>query len=314
MESRTKIEKLLIIISYITLYIVWGSTYFFIKISVETIPPLYVLSIRFFFGGILLLLIVFFFYKVRELPSIKELFNAILLGSLLLIGGNGLVTIAEKKIDSYLAALILSSVPLMVAVFNWILYRKKNTLLEFLGIILGIIGVGFLVYNGNSFITSFSPAIILVILALCSWSFATSLGHSLKVHKNNLVNSGMQMLWVGIATFLMMSFFKPSFFNIVASVSTRSFIAVTYLAIIGSFAFAAYAYLIKHEPAMRLVTYAFVNPIIAVFLGLVLGNEKPVKFLIIGLPLILFGLFLMIYGNKVVLLMKTTFKNDKQEK
>jgi drug/metabolite transporter (DMT)-like permease len=307
-KNRTKKETFLIIFCYLTIYIVWGSTYFFIKIAVETVPPFYVVGLRFFLGGILLLLIAFLFRGFRKIPSLKQIISSVFLGTFLLIGGNGFITLAEKKVDSYLAALIISSTPIMVAFFDWLFLKKRISLAGFIGIIFGLLGVSFLVYNGHSIKTSLTPETFMLLAGLSCWAFATSLGHKIKVHDDSLVNSGIQMLWVGIICIIVMSFFKPPLLNIIPHITLRSSLSLWYLAIIGSLAFAAYNYLIQHEPAIRIVSYAFVNPLVAVLLGFLLGNEKPVTFILIGIPLILLGLIFMLYGRIIFSFIKLKIK------
>lgn len=292
-------NTLLILISYLTIYIVWGSTYFFIKMAVETIPPIYVIGFRWLVGGVLILAFAFFTGRIKRCPNLSQIGTAALLGVLLLLLGNGLISIAERKVDSYLVALVLALSPITIAFFDWILFKKRLSVMNMAGIILGIVGVGLLLYDGKSLTSSFTPDLILVLGGLLSWSFATSLGHRLKVYPDNLTNSGIQMLIVGGICILGMIFGGPSLIKIAPEFSVSSLLGVCYLAIVGSLAFCAYTYLIANEPAIRIASYAFVNPLIATFLGLAIAKETPVPFLFYGFPLILIALFLMIYGEAI---------------
>lgn len=290
----------LVLISYLTIYIVWGSTYFFIKMAVETIPPFYVIGIRWLVGGVLILGFALLTGRFKRLPTLGEVGSATLLGVLLLLAGNGLLSVAERKVDSYLVALVLALTPIIIAIFDWLLFKKRLSVMNMLGIIVGISGVALLLYNGKSITSSFTPDLFLVICGLTSWSFATSLGHKINVYPDTLVNSGIQMLIVGVGCMLAMVFSEPSFGEMMPQFSIPSWTGVWYLAIIGSLAFCAYTYLIANEPAIRISSYAFINPLIATFLGLVVGKENPVPFLFYAFPLILLGLFLMIYGEVAV--------------
>ncbi|HEX7511408.1 MAG TPA: EamA family transporter, partial [Chitinivibrionales bacterium] len=136
--------------------------------------------------------------KLKKLPKIKEILSALFLGTLLLLLGNGLVSVGERSVESYLAALVISSTPLAVAFFNRLFFREKLPLVRLLGILCGISGVGVILYNGTNLKTSLSAGIGLVLAGLCCWSLATSVGHRLPVHRNNLVNSGLQMFLAGI--------------------------------------------------------------------------------------------------------------------
>ncbi len=290
-------KKWIIILCYLTVYIVWGSTYLFIRVAVTTIPPFYVVGLRFFGGGVFFLLLALASRRLKRLPTFKEFCCSFFLGFFLLLGGNGLVTVAEKNVDSYLVALILATTPVVVAFFDWLLIGKKISFSGIIGIFLGFGGVCTLLYNGSSFSMSFTPDILLVIGGLVSWAFATSLGHKLKVFPDIFVNTGIQMFSIGLICLLTLMLGKPSIQQLYPSFSLSSILGLLYLMIIGSAAFCAYNYLIHNEPAIRVVSYAFVNPIIATLLGVVVAKEKIVPFLFPGIILILCGLFIMLYGN-----------------
>ena len=187
-----------------------------------------------------------------------------------------------------------------VALFDLLLFRKKLSVVGWTGIILGIGGVFVLLYDGASFPVGFSPEIFLLIGGFASWAFATSLGHRLRVYPDVFVNSGIQMTFVGGVCLLLLQFTRPLSLHLVSSFSMLSAGALLYLAVIGSAAFAAYNYLIRNEPAMRVVSYAFVNPVIALFLGIVVAGEMPKPFLLPGVVCILLGLFAMLYGDAMV--------------
>jgi drug/metabolite transporter (DMT)-like permease len=284
----------------ISVYLVWGGTYLFIRLAVQTIPPFHVVGIRFLTGGILFLLFTLMTGRIKRRPTGREIVASVFLGTFLLIGGNGLVTLAEKKVDSHLAALIISSTPLGVALFDRLFFGKKLSGIGWVGILSGLGGVFLLLFNGPSFEVHFSPEILLVFGALASWSFATSLGHRLPVYPDVLVNSGIQMTFVGGACLALAQLLRPVTPDDIASVSALSVVGLLYLAIVGSAAFAAYNFLIKNEQAIRVVSYAFVNPVIALFLGIAVAGETPKPLLLPGVFLILLGLFSMLYGDVVV--------------
>ncbi len=293
-------DRSLILLSYITIYVVWGSTYFFIKMAVKSIPPLGVVGIRFLIGGFFFLLIAILTRRLSPPPTIKQVGASILLGSLLLLGGNGLISYAERQVDSYLVALIIASTPLVVAIFDRVLLQKRITSVRIIGIILGEIGVALLVYNGKSFITSLNPEIAMVILAILLWALATTLGHKFNVYSDNLVNSGIQMLFAGIVALSASLVLGELSVNSPREITISSLLGLVYLTVIGSLAFSAYTYLLIHEPASRIVSYSLVNPVIAVILGFFLGNETPVPYFAIGLPLILAGLLALLYGETLL--------------
>jgi len=292
-------NAVLIVVCYVTVYLAWGGTYFFIRQSVSTIPPFYVIGVRWSVGGVLLLGVAAATGRLKRLLSLRDILAAVLLGSLLLIGGNGLITVGEQRVDSYIAALLASSTPILVALLDRFVLAKKLSLMRSLGIITGFSGVALLLFNGTSIASSLNLWVLVTICGVCFWSLATSLGHRFLEARDNLVSSAIQMAFVGIVCLIGSVLFSTSPSQVIANMSTRSLIGVAYLAIVGSIAFAAYTYLIGHEPTERVVSYAFVNPVIAVMLGLFFGGETATPFLWAGLPLILLGLAFTFYGNRL---------------
>jgi drug/metabolite transporter (DMT)-like permease len=294
----------LVIASYATIYLVWGSTYFFIRQSVLTIPPMWVLAIRWLIGGALLLGFAGVRGLLRPLPSARSVLSSVVLGTLLILGGNGLITIAERRVDSYVAALLASSTPIIVAVIDSALLRKSLTLARVLGVVLGFAGVGVLLYNGQSLASSLSPPVLIGLAGILSWGLATSLGHRFPVSGDNTVNSGIQMLFVGLVSLGVCVVIGPPPTAVLAGASAMSLVSVLYLGVLGSLAFSAYTYLIQAEPAERVVSYALVNPIIALFLGLVLGGETATPYLALGVAVVLVGLAFMLYGERLLAWMR----------
>lgn len=290
-------QKILIVLCYLTLYVVWGSTYFFIKMSVETIPPLYVLGLRFTGGSMLLFGLALLARRLRARPTTRQILASIFLGSLLLLGGNGLITVAEQTVDSYITALIIAATPMIVAAFDWILLGKRISPVRLGGITVGMLGVALLLYSGDAPRAGLSPQILMVIGGVGCWGLATSLGHRMQTYPDPLVNSGIQMFFVGLVSLVAVSFLYPPLPQILPEVSLRSGLALLYLAVVGSLAFGAFTYLIAHEPAIRVSSYSLVNPVFATLLGLLVGDETPVPLLAVGLPLVLLGVALMLYGE-----------------
>lgn len=293
-------RSLFLVLCYLTVYLAWGGTYFFIRQSVATIPPFYVIGARWLVGGLLLGGVAAAGGRLRRLPTVRQLASALLLGSLLLIGGNGFITASEIHIDSYLAALIAASAPILVAIFDRFVEGARLSSVRLLAVGIGVVGVALLVYNGHSIGSSLSPWVLMAMAGIICWSLATSLAHRFLADGDNLVSSSIQMLFVGIICLGGSLLFPPSPGTVIAAASLSSIIGMLYLAIVGSLAFAAYTYLMANEPAERVVSYALVNPLIAVFLGLFFGGETPTPFLWIGFPLILVGLAVMLYGERLV--------------
>jgi drug/metabolite transporter (DMT)-like permease len=197
-----------------------------------------------------------------------------------------------------------SSTPITVALFDGLLLRKRVTLLRVLGVAGGFAGIAFLLYDGRSLATSLNPSVALGLVGVLSWGFATSLGHRFPVHGDNAVNSGIQMLFVGLVCVggSLLLDAPPS--AVLSAISPASLIAVAYLGLLGSIAFSAYTYLVSWEPAERVVSYAFVNPLIALLIGIGIGGEAPTPFLPLGVALAIAGLGLTLYGERAISLIK----------
>lgn len=291
--SKGMLPKL---IAYATLYLVWGSTYFAIKETVKTLHPSLVVGIRFSLGGLLLLALGAALGRWRRAPTLPEWRTTLLLSVLLLLFGNGLVTWAEVKMDSYLAALIIASTPLMVAVFNRVLLKIKVSAAGLFGIVIGMLGVALVVYDGRGFATSLTASTWLVVLAVASWALGTSLGKVLPTYPDVVISAGLQSVLGGLWGLAAYTLLLHGTWPDLTTVAPASWFSLLYLIVPGSLAFVAFGYLVQHEPTSRVVSYALVNPAIAVLIGLFMG-EKAMPLLWAGLPLILAGVFLMLYGD-----------------
>ena len=289
-------DTLKTVVAYLAVYFVWGSTYFFIKMALESFPPYPIVGLRFTAGGILLLAIGFASGKGRRL-SLPSILSAMLLGALLLLGANGLVTIAEQRVDSYVVALVMSIVPLSVAAFDRFLFGKTITWMRLAGILIGFCGVAFLLYDGRSLGGSLGSHTMMVLAAMLLWSFGTSLAHRLPLPPDSRINSGIQMLFAGLVSIAIALLNGHTPATVFATVSLRSLLGLAYLGVVGSLAIMAYAYLLVHEPSIRIVSYALVNPGIAVLLGFLFAGETASPYLAVGLPMILIGLAIMLYGE-----------------
>ncbi len=291
-----------LLLAYATVYIVWGSTYYFIKVAVTTIDPLYVVGFRFFLGGIGLIaysIIVNVKGLKSILPNKFRIVNAAIIGFALIVGGNGLVTVSELKVDSYIAALVISMVPIIVLIFDKLILGKKILPVTLVGALVGIVGTGLLFYRGNKIVPDVDIYILLLFLAVISWAFGTTLSKKLPLPSDVILNTGIQSATAGILSIVFCNFSHPLADVSWKSISTESWGALAFLTTLGSIAFCAYSYLLKHQPNDRVVTYSFVNPIIAVFIGIVIGKEPPVPFLMPSIGLILTGLLLLFYGEKI---------------
>ena len=288
----------LILLCYAAIYLIWGSTYLFIAYAVETIPVLWILVIRFLFSGLVFITVPLALGQVKRMPAKQEIFSACFLGFFLLILGTGVVTYAEKTVDSYVAALIIATVPLIVAFFNRIFFKQPLSWIKILGMVIGFSGVALLLYNGADVFSGLRLGNFLILFAIFAWGFGTSYSKKLKFHPNVLFSTGIEMLAAGIIAGLAAVLTTDDISTVFADASPLSWFSLAYLSLIGGTALAAYSYLLKHEPTQRVTSYSLVNPVIATVLGIVIRKETPQPLLFFGMPLILAGLFLMLYVRK----------------
>ncbi|MCX7024783.1 MAG: EamA family transporter [Spirochaetes bacterium] len=286
-----------ILVSYFAIYTIWGSTYLAIRWSVESLPPFYVVGIRFFLSGLVFLLVSVASGKLKRFPSVKELLSAAFLAVFLLLCGNGFVSVGETSVDSYIAAIIISSTPFCVAFFNRVIFKEKLSATRLAGMALGLAGVAALMYDGRAARFTLSYGMLFIVVGFLSWGFGTSMSRALAVHPDNFVNSGLEWTMAGAAALVVSQFIYAPLPEVLPPVTPRSWWGLLYLTTVGASALAAYNYLLKNEPSSRIVSYAIVNPLIAVLLGILLAGEKPVPLLAVGMPVIIAGLVLMLYGD-----------------
>lgn len=263
------------ILAFTAVYIVWGSTYLAIRFAIETLPGFLMAGWRFLMAGSILYL--WARWRGAPRPELRYWKPAFIVGGLLLLGGNGSVVWAEQFIPSGLAALLVGTEPLWIAILLWMWpggERPKR--LVVVGLILGFCGTAFLAApeKGVEGGPVFYLAIGAMFFACLTWA-----GGSLYARRADMVSSpamatAMQML-AGGALLMLTSVLlgEPQSFD-VRAVSTSSWLALAYLTVFGSLvAFSAYSWLLRNTAPTLVSTYAYVNPVVAVFLGWLLVDE-----------------------------------------
>lgn len=294
-----------ILIAFAIVYVVWGSTYLGIRVAVETIPPFMLSATRSFVAGILL----FAFARWRgrgqrrPLPSRQEWTAAVLMGFLMFVMGNALLSWAETRIDSGLAALVVGAIPLWVVILErfkpWE-GRKEVTLQKGLGVAVGLAGLGLLVWPGASTggVRMDPLAIGLLMIGSMGWAVGTVIAPVLKQAKDKMENAAMSMLTGGVMV-LAIALIRGERL-VLGDVSARSWVSWVYLVIFGSMiAYSAYVWLVAHVEAGKIATYALVNPIVAVFLGWLLVGEQVTARMLIATVIIIAGLTLTLFGREM---------------
>ena len=272
-----------ILAAFAAIYLIWGSTYLAIRFAVETLPPFLMLATRFGVAGVLL----FGWLRLRgmPMPRPREWVGSAVVGALLLVGGTGAVAWAEQWIPSGLAALIVTIVPVWMVLLDWLRPGgRKPTRPVVAGLILGFAGVALLigpVELGGGGRMQYLGALV-VVFGTISWATGSVLGSRFPHPSAPRMAAALQMMMGGLLLLVLGSVLgewsrlDPSY------VSTRSAASLAYLIVFGSIiAFAAYVYLLKVSTPARVGSYAYVNPIVAVFLGWALADE-PVTLRVLG--------------------------------
>lgn len=287
-------------IALLALYIVWGSTYLAIRFAVETIPPFFHAGVRFLVSGIIL--VVWQRGAGQAMPTLKQWISLAIIGCLLLLGGNGLVSWAEQTIPSGVAALVIGSIPLFLVVAEAIRPGGvKPNWQAIIGLLVGFAGIFILIgpaeISGST--TKLDSFGIIALLAACLfWAIGSVYSKHAELPKSTLMSTGGQMLMGSIGLFAVslatgeLNGWDPS------GVTTKSLLGLVYLIFIGSLiGFVSYGWLLQNAPISLVSTYAYVNPIVAVFLGNLFASE-PLEPRIWLAAAIIVGSVIFINGNR----------------
>jgi drug/metabolite transporter (DMT)-like permease len=266
----------LVLVAFAAVYVIWGSTYLAIRVGVESFPPLLLAGSRHLVFG--LLFYPFLRWKTGVRPTLAHWRTAAFTGFLLLFVGNGGVCVAEQTVPSGVTALLVATVSLWMVLVDWLRPGGVRPVARVLmGLLLGFGGLALLVgpkdLGGSARINPVGVAILVV--AAFAWACGSIYSKHGQMPSSPLLGATMQSLTGGIALWIVgwMSGEVRSLH--LGAVSTRSWVAMAYLIFFGSMmGFTAYIYILKHSTATRVATYAFVNPVVALFLGwLILGES-----------------------------------------
>jgi len=279
-------HKLLVVLALGALYFIWGSTFLAMRFAMESFPPFLMGAVRFIVAGALL----YGWLRWRGVaaPDRKQWLGAAIVGILLLAVGNGGVAYAQQTVSSGVAALTIATVPLWAAIFASF-WNEKPHAREWLGVIVGTAGIVILNLGHNLQASPIGALVLL--LAAASWAFGSLWGKHLSMPTGAMA-SATQML-AGGAVLLMASFAGGETWP--AETSTKSVWAILYLILFGSFvAYSAYLFLLKHVRPALATSYAFVNPVVAMFLGAVFADEVIGRPEYVALIIILVGVSLVL--------------------
>lgn len=262
----------------LVLYVVWGSTYLGISIAVDSIPPFVMAAARFLLAGTILLA----WSVARDrrsfvLPTRREVRDSAIVGALLLGGGMGFVAFAEQTVPSGIAALLIATMPIWVAVFGRIFLGERLPRLAILGVLVGFVGVAVLaapsIVGGTG---ALEPVgLLFCLLSPLAWASGSLFAsHRAVLPARPLVATGLQMVLGGIVLSVMAIGTGEVVSFDIGAVTRDSFIAFLYLTVVGSLlAFTVFGWMLRVAPLPLVTTYAYVNPIVAVILGAIILGE-----------------------------------------
>jgi len=284
-----------ILLAFLLVYVFWGSTYLGIGIAVERIPPALMCAVRFLIAGLLMLL-----YcaatrrKIRLQP--QQLFHQASIGVLLLVGGNLTLSWAEQYVSTGLAALLVAISPLWFLVLDAkLIGHHKISTRGVAGLLLGIVGMVVLLWPKLLAVRTLGSmqffAAVGILLGAASWALGSVLSKRWKSGVDPLVGTGWQATFGGLGN-LLISLVLGEQHHVLWT--TRGIAAIAYLVVCGSWVgYTSYIYLLQHVPISKVSTYAYVNPVVAVFLGWLILHERVDHFILLGSAIIIASVVLV---------------------
>jgi drug/metabolite transporter (DMT)-like permease len=278
-----------VIACLVAVYVLWGTTYYAIKVAITGFPTFFFVGTRFAVAGGLILL--WQLARGAALPTLAQWGGAALIGCLLLLAGNGTVAMGEHWVSSGAAVALVSSVPLTTAAWSC-LFGERPARLEWLAMAVGSVGIAIMLLGHD---LRASPLGVAVVLggSMC-WSLGTVLARRVALPPG-ATGFGAEMLCAGIAGFIVSALAREPW---VFSTAIRPWAAWCYLVVFGSLiGFSAFRFLVERVSATLATSYAYVNPPVALFVGWWLGHEQFSVQLLIGLPVVLAAVGLQTWGH-----------------
>ncbi len=297
-------ERTVRLAAFAAIYLIWGSTYLGIRLLAETLPGLSMVGVRFFVAGLLLYL--FARWRGAPAPAGREWRSAIVTGVLMLAGGTGGVVLAIRNLDSGLVALLVGMLPLWIAFLMWFWPASRQTgsgapsLRVVASLLIGFFGVAILaapsdILGGEPI---HLPAVLVTVFACLSWAVGSLYSRTATLPRSPHLVSGIQMLAGGVAM-LAWGLLDGEWRSFdLQAVSLTSALALLYLIVFGSLiAFSAYSWLIRTTEPTLVITYAYVNPVVAIFLGWLIADEAVSARILIAAVLIIGSVILVTRAN-----------------
>jgi drug/metabolite transporter (DMT)-like permease len=301
MTSEARPPSWKILLAFGIIYFVWGSTFLAIRIGVHEVPPFLLAAVRFFTAGVVLY--AWLRLKGTPAPSRREWISATALGALIFLFDYGCLFWAEQRVPSGVAAVVLATTPVFIALLEIIFLRtQKLTVRLGLALAVGILGVAVLM--NRSFSLSEAPigraGALALLVASATWSIATILTRRIPLPASKAMSAAAQMVAGGTMLFLLAAVSHEFSGFHVQTVSRNAWLALIYLIIAGSIVgFTAYVWLLHYESPTRVGTYAYVNPVVAVCLGYFFGGESIGARTLLGTLLVLVSVVTITTTKKI---------------
>ncbi len=284
-------KQLWIVVSLATVYLIWSTTYLAIRVALVSFPPYMLMGVRFLMAGAGLFAVLV--VRGGALPTRKQWRNSAIVGGLLLVGGMGGVAQAEESISSGLAATLVAISPVWAMLFSMI-WGGRPGRMEWIGVFLGILGVGLLSLEGN--LQANPGGILLVTISGISWALGSVWSNHLDLPKGPMGNAAEFL--AGGSLLMVVALLKGE--HIVGTPTTSALLAMAYLTTFGSLAtMTAYMFLLRTVKPALATSYALVNPALALLLGVAIGGETITGSAFIALPVILLGLYFVVRRRAV---------------
>jgi drug/metabolite transporter (DMT)-like permease len=281
-----------IVAAFAAVYVIWGTTYLAIRIGVETIPPFVMAGVRFVLAGGALM--AFLVARGASLPKRVHWRSALIIGLLMLVGGNGLLTFAEQRVASGMAAMIVGTAPMWITLLQWLAYKgKRPTAQVVVGLVIGFVGIALLV-DPTQNAGSDWLGIGIVLVATLFWAIGGLYSRRAVVPEDTLMGTAAEMLTGGLTLLVLSAVTGEGARLDLQAVSLPSVLATLYLSIFGSIvAYSAFIWLMKTVDPAKVATNAYVNPVIAVFLGWLVMGEAVTAQMVSAMGIILIAVLII---------------------
>lgn len=301
----TSSNKTKLIIALGLVYIIWGSTYLGMKIGTETVPPFLLSAMRFILSGTIML--GFGLWREKEKTTPRQWLNAALIGILLIGIGNSSVALSVKHMPSGLVALFIAALPAWFIVLDWAFFSKQRPKpMTLWGLVIGFVGLFYIFDPFHLFSESAAngvrpyplwPIPVLTVGSI-AWATGSLLSPRLDTPRQ-LTSSGIQMLAGMVSSIILSYFLERNDWHSIDTMTVRAWSAILYLVIFGSLiGYTAYSWLVNNAPPHLTATYAYVNPVVAIFLGWLIVDEVLTLQSIIGSVIVIGGVILMTAGKR----------------